>query len=103
MTLVTRRWWLVAVVALTIASAMVLTLIGSGAVIPSVVRDPLSAFVQPGVTVWWFLLGGPFRDIPLSATGIALAAAANAALWSLVLWCGVAIVRAARRMLARSG
>jgi hypothetical protein len=97
----TRRWWLIAVGALAITSAAALALLASGEVIPSVVRDPLSIFVQPGVTVWWFVLGGPFRAAPSSATGIAFAAGTNAAVWSLVLWFGVAIVGAARRKLSR--
>ena len=98
---VARWWWLFGVVVLAIASGAALALVTSGEAIPSVVRDPLFTFVQPGVTVWWFVLGGPFRTVPFSAAGIVFAAGANAALWSLVLWFGVAIVRAARRKLAR--
>jgi hypothetical protein len=59
-------------------------------------RNPLSRFVEPGVAVWWLVLGGPFRSAPASAVGIAVAAAANAALWGLVLWLGVVVVRAVR-------
>ena len=97
---VTRRWWLLAATVLAIASAAGLALLASGEVIPSVVRDPLFDFVQPGVTVWWFVLGGPFRSAPSLPTGIAFAAATNAALWLLGLWFVVAIVRAVRRMFA---
>ena len=94
---VTLRWLLAGAV-LAIVSAGALALLGSGEVIPSVVRDPISDFVQPGVTVWWFVLGGPFRSAPSSLTGIAFAAAANAALWLLVIWFAVAIVRSFRRI-----
>jgi hypothetical protein len=96
------RWWLFVTAALAIASAVALALLASEVVIPSLVRDPLSTFVQPGVTVWWFVLGGPFQTAPLSDGGIAFAAGANAMLWSLALWCGNAIVRAVLRKLARS-
>ena len=82
------------------ASAGVLTLLASSDVMPSVARDPLSDFVQPGVAVWWLVLGGPFRCAPHSATGIAVAAIANALLWLLVIWFAVAIVSALRRMLS---
>jgi hypothetical protein len=88
-------------VALAIASAAILALLASGEVIPSVVRNPLVDFVQPGVTVWWFVLAGPFRSAPSSISGIAFAAAANATLWLLMLWCVVAIFRAVRRLFAR--
>lgn len=96
-----RRWWIFTATALAIASAAALALLGSGRVIPSVVRNPLFDFVQPGVTLWWFVLGGPFRSAPSSPAGIAFAAAANAALWLLVLLFVVAVVRAVRRMLVR--
>lgn len=98
---VARWWWLFGVLVLATASVAALALIASGETIPSTVRDPLLTFVQPGVAVWWFVLGGPFRTVPFSAAGISFAAGANAALWSTVLWCGVAIVRAARRKFAR--
>ena len=98
----TSRWWLLAVTVLAVSSAASLALLSSGKVFPSVVRDPIYTFVQPGVTVWWFLLGGPFQTTPYSVTGIAFAAGANAALWLLVLWLGVATMRAVRRKLARS-
>jgi len=75
---VTRKPWLLLAAVLVIASAAALAWLASGEVIASVIRSPLSAFVQPGVTVWWFVLGGPFRTAPYSVSGIALAAVANA-------------------------
>ena len=89
----TRRWWYLVAAVLAIASAASLALLTSGKALPSVARDPIFAFVQPGVTVWWFLLGGPFQTVPTSVTGITLAAGANAALWLLVLWLGVTTLR----------
>ena len=97
---ITRWWWLIVAAVLAIASAAGLALLASGKVIPSVARNPLLDFVQPGVTIWWFVLGGPFRSAPSSPVGIAFAAVTNAALWLLLLWLMVAIVRAVRRMLA---
>ena len=91
----TRRWWLFAGVMLAVASAASLTLLSSGMVLPSVVRDSIYAFVQPGVTVWWFFLGGLFQTAPSLPRGIAFAAGANAALL-------VAGAMARRRDLARS-
>jgi hypothetical protein len=93
-----RSWFLAASV-LAIVSAAALTAFDSAETIPSVIRNPLSDFVQPGVTVWWFVLGGPFRSAPSSPTGITFAAAANAALWLLVVLFVVAVVRVIRRLL----
>ena len=92
------RWWLVAAALMTIASAAALALLASGEIMASAIRDPLAAFVQPGVAVWWLVLGGPFRSAPASGAGIAFAAAANAALWWVVLWLVAVIVRAVRRV-----
>jgi hypothetical protein len=84
---------------LAITSATALTALGSTTVMPSVFRNPLSSFVELGVAVWWLVLGGPFRSLPASASGIAFAAAANAALWLTVSWLVVATVRIVGRML----
>ena len=95
----TRRWWCLSAIVLAITSATALTALGSITVMPSVFRNPLSGFVEPGVAVWWLVLGGPFRSLPASASGIAFAAAANAALWLVALWSVVATVRIVGRML----
>ena len=95
------RCWFVLAVVLVIASAGALALLNSAEVLSSVLRDPLSDFVQPGVIIWWLVLGGPFRDLPSSPTGIAFAAAANAILWWLMLWFAAAIVRRVRRRFRR--
>lgn len=87
--------------ALVIASASALALLGSVTAMPSAFRNPLSRFVEPGVAVWWLALGGPFRSAPASTAGIAVAAAANAALWLLTLCLVVVAVRAAREYRAR--
>ena len=94
-----RRSWLLAAAMLAIVSAAALTALDSAETIPSFIRNPLSDFVEPGVTVWWFVLGGPFRSAPSSPTGIAFAAAANAALWLLVVLFVVAVVGVIRRLL----
>ena len=45
----TRRWWLLAGAALTLASAAAVGLLGAQTAMPSVFRNPLHDFVQPGV------------------------------------------------------
>ena len=100
MSLPARVWWLLAAGILAMASVAALASISSGELIPSVVRDPLLAFVQPGVTVWWLVLGGPFRSAPSSPGGIALAAATNTLLYLLVVWLAVVGARVVRRMLS---
>lgn len=93
----TRRVLLL--VALVVVSAVALALLSSDAVIPSVARDPLSSFVQPGLTVWWLALGGPFRAAPSSASGIAFAAVANAVSWLAAIWLVVALYGLIQRRL----
>jgi len=95
-----RRWSLVTAAALLFTSAAILAWLASGAVIASVVRDPISAFVEPGVTIWWFALGGPFRGAPGSLSDIVFAAAANTAFWWFCLWVLAALYAVIRRRLA---
>lgn len=102
MRLVAPKWWVLAAAVLTDASSAALALLASGEVIPSVVRNPLTEFVQPGVTVWWLVRGGPFRSAPSSQVEIALGALINAALWSLVLWVAMLVGRAVRCMFGAS-
>ena len=98
--LMMRRWLLLLAAAFFFGSAAILAWLASGDVIASVVRNPLSVFVEPGVTIWWFVLGGPFRTAPASLGGIAFAAAANAAFWLVCLWVLAALYAAIRRQLA---
>jgi len=65
------------------------------------IRNPISAFAQPGTTVWWFVLGGPFQYGPHSPGGIAFAVVANAAFWLSVLWLFVALARVLVRLFTR--
>jgi hypothetical protein len=97
--LVSYRSWLLLALTLVV-SAATLACLDSAQAIPSLVRTPLSYFVQPGVTVWWLVLGGPFRTVPYSATGIAFAAAANALFWLLALWFVVWVCSGILRKLA---
>ncbi len=94
------RWalWITVAGALALASAGGLSLLVSTAVVPSVIRDPISAFVQPGVTAWWFAFGSLFQTIPSKPGGIAFAAVANGLAWSMigfVVWAVILRVRGA--------
>lgn len=92
------RWalWIAIAGVLALASAGGLWLLTSTAVVPSVVRDPISAFVQPGVTVWWFAFGTLFQTIPSQPGGIAFAAVANGFAWSML---GFVVSAAIRRVM----
>ena len=99
MNLAACRYWLIAAAMLTLASVATLLLLLSAAVIPSVVRNPLADFVQPGIAVWWFALGGPFRSYPGSPLGIVFAGATNAMLWLVAIWLVWWVYRLVRRWL----
>jgi len=90
---VTRRWCIIAVPVLTVTSLAIVVLRESNRMVPSVVRDPLLNFVDPGVTIWWLALGNLFQGSPSSRSGMAFAALANAAFWSFMLWLLVVAVR----------
>lgn len=98
---VSRRWWVIAAVAIALVSAAALAQLASGATIPSVVRTPLAWFVEPGVTVWWFILGTLFAYRPTTLMGIAFAAVVNTLLWLLAARLAVAGIHCTRRIFAR--
>jgi hypothetical protein len=54
-------------------------------------RNPIAGFVEPGVTLWWFTLGGPLQAGPRTFGGILWASIANTAVW-------IAVVALARLM-----
>jgi len=88
---VTRRWFVLAAMILVVTSAAVLALLFPD--IMPIIREAFSMFVQPGVTLWWFVLAEPFSNAPSSPSEFAFAAATNGAFWLLALWLAVAIVR----------
>lgn len=91
-----RQWSLISI-AIALVSVVAQVLLNSVHIMPSWFRDPLSNFVEPGVAIWWLVLGGPFRTRPDSVTGIAFAALANAVLVSFALWIIAFAVRVIRR------
>ena len=78
---VTRLWYLILAPGLAAASLAIVVMRESNRMIPSVVRDPLANFVDPGVTAWWLILGNLFQSSPSSPAGMAFAALANTLLW----------------------
>ena len=92
-----RPWWLLGASVLAVASACGLVVIGSGETIPSAVRNPVARFVDPGISVWSFVFGGPFQSWPRSPGGIAFAAVSNALLWLIPVWALAMLVRWVRR------
>jgi len=98
---VPRRWYAIAAPVLTVASLAIMAMRESSRMVPSVVRDPLVKFVEPGVAVWWLAFGNLFQGSPSSRTGMAIAALANSAFWSFMLWLLVVAVRFVRRKVSQ--
>ena len=98
---VTRRWFAIAAPVLTVTSLAIVVMRESNRMGPSVVRDPLSRFVDPGVTVWWLALGNLFQGSPSSRSGMAFAALANATFWLFIFWLLVAAVGFVRRKVSK--
>jgi hypothetical protein len=98
---VTRRWYSVAAPVMAVASLAIMVMRESNRMVPSVVRDPLVKFVEPGVAVWWLAFGNMFQGSPSSRSGMALAALANSAFWLFIIWFLVAAVKFIRRKVSR--
>jgi hypothetical protein len=99
---VTRLGYLLLTPGLAVASLAIMVMRGSSRMIPSVVRDPLANFVDPGVTAWWLILGNLFQSFPSSLAGMAFAALANTLLWLLALRMLVAVSGFVRRKIRKS-
>lgn len=58
--------------------------------VPQVIKHLLTAFIEPGLTTWWFVLGGPFQSTPSTDAGQIFAVTSNTLLWLLpiafLLW-----------------
>jgi len=93
-----RLWLLLMACVLAIASAGGFLLLSSGEIVPSSIRNPITTFVSPGVSLWWFVLGGPFQSAPHTRGGIAFAAIANAILWLVPLWLVLIVIRRIRQI-----
>ena len=94
------RLLLIFSVALALASAIALNVLNSTQTIPSIIREPLSYFAGPGVTVWWLVLGGPFQVAPRTLGGMGFAAVANALCWLFVALLTFWLLKALRRIAA---
>jgi hypothetical protein len=89
----TYKTWLVLPFAfLTLSVTAVLVRLSHYDYVPHAIGSTLDSFTQPGEIVWWFTLGGPFRDYPSSLLGFAVFIVANAAFWTAASIC-VALVR----------
>ena len=93
-----RLWLLLVACVLAIASAGGLLLLSSGETLPSSIGNPIATFVSPGVSLWWFVLGGPFQSAPHTRGGIAFAVIANAILWLVPLCLVLIVIRRIRQI-----
>jgi len=98
---VTRLWYVIATPVLTVTSLAIVIMRESTRMIPSIVRDPLANFVDPGVTVWWLAMGTIFRSFPSSPGEMAFAALANTAFWLFAFWLLVVAARFLHRRCKR--
>jgi hypothetical protein len=65
--------------------------------VPQVLTRLLTSFIEPGLAVWWFTLGGAFQSFPSSAPGYAVTIAANVAFWLLLAFLASGVARYLRR------
>lgn len=94
----TRLFWSISTAVLALVSAVGLVFQNWLEGMPWLVSRLIFGFVQPGTSIWWLVLGGPFRTGPSSPGGIAFAVVTNAVFWLLVLWLAVAAGRALRHI-----
>ena len=79
-----RRFLLAVALLFAVSVAAYAALLAWGSA-PAWLRNPLAGFVEPGATIWWFALGGPFQAAPRTLAGILWASIANTAVWLVLV------------------
>ena len=74
--------------------------LGYPAEVPRAATLALTWFAEPGLTIWWFALGGAFQSFPSNTLGIVVAVVANSVFWCVLARLGMGLVN---RLLRRSG
>ena len=96
-----RKRWLILTVgllALSVASVWARAH-GYPEVVPGALAHLLDQFVEPGVAVWWFTIGGVFQSFPSTTAGYSVAVLGNTALWLAMIGLLVLVTRVVRRIL----
>jgi hypothetical protein len=90
-----RVAWAVLLLTLVVASVggVAHRALGYPAVMPEALARFLASFIEPGLSAWWFTLGGPFQSFPSSASGYAVTVVANVAFWLLLAFVAFGAVR----------
>jgi hypothetical protein len=91
--------WLFILLSVGVATAggIVIRATGYPAPIPQAITWALTAFVEPGLAIWWLTVGGAFQGFPSDGSGYLVAAGGNIAFWLLVAALATALARFARQ------
>jgi hypothetical protein len=81
------------------ACAVAVRVAGYPDYVPRLAAHLLDAFVEPGVTIWWFGPGTLFVEFPHTTAGYATVSIGNTLFWMACLWAAAALLAAIRRRL----
>ncbi len=91
------RWSIGLFVGIASAAGIIIRAAGYPPAVPEVIRQVLTAFIEPGLAIWWLTAGGVFQAFPSDATGYVIAAIGNIGFWCIGLGLVAVVVRRLRR------
>jgi hypothetical protein len=94
--------WVAVVLAIAAASVggIAIRAMGYPAAVPQLAKGVLTWFIEPGITLWWFVHGAAFQSFPTTSVGYAVAVTTNVIFWLLV---GAPLVRVIQFLKRRIG
>lgn len=87
------RWSVGVFVGIASAAGIAIRAAGYPAAVPQVVSRALMIFIEPGLAIWWFTVGGVFQGFPSDAAGYLVAVVGNIGFWLLVVMGAAGLVR----------
>lgn len=78
-------------------AAVAVRVLGRPPWLPPFVQPVLDAYLEPGVSIWWFTLAGPFRHFPTDMTGYVVTVVGTVAFWCCAIVIGRRALGALRR------
>jgi hypothetical protein len=80
-------------VAAATAGGMVIRGTGYPAAIPQAIQWTLNGFVEPGLAIWWFTMGGAFQGGPTNGADYVITVIANIAIWLVIAVLAIGLAR----------
>jgi hypothetical protein len=84
-------------VSVATAGGIAIRVMGYPAAVPQAIKWALTGFIEPGLTIWWFTIGGAFQGFPSNGSGYVVAIGGNIAFWLIMAALATGLARSVRQ------